>query len=162
MTSTATIIDAALLALAAVLFILNYRGYRARKRLVGTVRAEWSLRFHLAFPWEWARLAALVVCLASAITVAVTRSPAEDPFGPAVILALVLAFFPRNNFVVIGSAGVLDRWIFIPWERITNKRVVETGGRRYLELEITPEDGDSREVRTKRLRVPRDVSLVLD
>ncbi len=162
MSSSAIIIDIVILVLAVLMLFVNWISYRNSKRLVGDVRAKWKLHFNLAFPWEWLRLVFLLGSLAAAVTVAIKRPLDIDSFGSLALVCLVLSFFPRNNFIVVGSSGLLDRWIFIPWTAVTDKRLVEDRGRRYLELRISSEPEGGRPEQTKRIRVPGNVSLVLD
>jgi hypothetical protein len=162
MSSSALTIDIIILVLAIAAFAANLISYRNSKRLVGDVKAKWALRFNLAFPWEWLRIILLLGILAIAVLVAIERPPDVDSFGSLALAFLVLAFFPRNNCVVVGSAGLLDRRVFIPWTSVKEKRLVEERGRRYLELKIAAEPGTGAAEHLRRIRVPGNVSLVLD
>ncbi len=161
MTSSQILIDGVVLLTAVILFWLSLRKYHERKKRVGTVWAAWSLWLNPSLPWGWVRLAALLVGVGAASFVFLARPLGADPLGGAVFIALVLAFYPCNSFFVIGSEGVLDRWVFIPWDRIRSKQVVEMKSRRYLELEIAPEAGRQTAFQIIRRRVPEGISLDL-
>lgn len=162
MNSWAVIIDIVILFLAVLVLGLNSASYRNSKRLVGKVKAQWRLRFNLAFPWEWLRFVLFLGSLAGAAVIAARRPLDVDSFGSLALACLVLAFFPRYNFIVVGSEGLLDRWIFIPWASVKERRLVEERGRRYLMLKIADEPGPGAVERLRRIRVPGNVSLVLD
>ena len=162
MTRTTIILDSAVLVLAVIAFILNLNAYRRSKRLVGRVRAEWSIRFNLSYPWEWLRWLLLLALLAIVVFALVARPAAYDAYWSLAVVCLALAFFPRNNFIVIGEAGLLDRSVFLPWTSIREKKIVEDGGRRYLELKIASGGNGTAIAETRRIRVPANVSLVLD
>jgi hypothetical protein len=149
-------------ALAAASFIINLGAYRKSRQRVGEIKAHWRVRFNFAFPENWLILA-LVLGYLAVCAVLLARSPASVAgYHGLVVLAIGFSFFPRFNFVDIGSKGILDRWIFIPWEAVSERWVVEDRGRRRLELRIVPAAGLETNKRTRSIRVPRNVSLVLD
>lgn len=152
----------ALAAAAVSILVFNIRAYRQSKVRVGQVRTHWRIRFNFAFPENWLILILVLGYLAVCAVLLVTRPKAIDGYHWLVILMLGMAFYPRFNFVDIGSEGVLDRLVFIPWSAVCERRVVEDRGRRYLELRIVPGPGVDTGQRLRRIRVPKNISLVLD
>jgi hypothetical protein len=153
---------AALFAAAVAIFVFNLRAYHQSRTRVGEVRAHWTIRFNFAFPENWLILALVLGYAAVCAVLLITKPRSIDGYHWLVILMVGMAFYPRFNFVDIGTEGVLDRRIFIPWSAVNERRVVEDKGRRYLELRITPGPGVETGQRLKRIRVPKNISLVLD
>lgn len=162
MTRTAIVLDSVVFILAVVAFILNLASFRRSRKLVGRVQAQWSERFNPAYPGEWLRWALLVGVLGMAVALFFLRPASIDPYWSLGLVFLILAFFPRNNFIVVGEAGLLDRSVFIPWSSVRERRIVEERGRRYLEIKVAPGDDGVTPVKTRRIRVPGNVSLVLE
>ena len=162
MTRTAIILDSVVFVLALAAFVLNLRSYRKSKRLVGRVEAQWSVRFNLAYSWEWLRWVCLVGVLGVAVALIYLRPAAVDPYWSLGLVLLVLAFYPRSTFVVVGDAGLLDRSVFVPWSSVRERKVVEDKGRRYLEVKIESGRDGTSPVETRRIRLPKDVSLTME
>jgi hypothetical protein len=163
MTRTAIILDSAVFVLAVIVFALSLKSYRRNKRLVGRVQAQWSIRFNLAYPWEWLRWLSLFGLLGLAAALLVLKPAVIDPYGALALVFLVLAFFPRNNFVVVGEAGILDRSVFVPWTAVRERRIVEDRGRRYLEIKAASgREGAAGPIQARRIRIPKNISLVLE
>jgi len=151
-----------LLVLAAASFYINLRAYRKNRTRVGEIKAHWRIRFNFVFPENWFILALVLGYLAVCIVLLGTNPKSIAGYHWLVILALGLSFFPRYNYVDIGSKGLLDRWVFIPWEAVSERWVIEDNGRKYLELRIMPLAGLETDRRIRRVRIPKNVSLVLD
>lgn len=155
-------LDGGLLILSALIFIVNVKAYRRNKKRVGRIRAQWRIRFNFAFKESRFLLVLLLALLAVGAALLCAGPGLITGLDGLTILCLGLAFFPRYNFVAIGTEGILDRWVFIPWKSVKQKRVVEDRGRRYLELKVTAWPGSQTDDRLMRIRVPGDVSLILD
>lgn len=151
-----------LLGLAAASFFINLSVYRKNRARVGEIKAHWRIRFNFAFPENWFILALVLGYLAVCIVLLAANPKSIAGYHWLVILALGFSFFPRFNFVDIGTKGILDRWVFIPWEAVRERWVVEDNGRRRLELRIVPAAGLETDRRTRSIRIPKNVSLVLN
>lgn len=151
-----------LLGLAAVSFFINWSVYRKNRARVGEIKVHWRIRFNFAFPENWFILALVLGYLAVCIALLAANPKSIAGYHWLVMLALGLSFFPRYNFVDIGSKGVLDRRVFIPWQAVSERRVIEDNGRRRLELRIIPAAGLETDRRMIKIRIPKNVSLVLD
>ncbi len=162
MTRTAIVLDSVVFILAVIAFILNLSSFRRSRKLVGRVQAQWSERFNPAYPRERLRWVFLIGVLGMAVALFFLRPASADPYWSLGLVFLILAFYPRNNFVVIGDAGLLDRSVFIPWSSVRERRIVEEKGRRYLEIKVASDQDGMTPVRTRRIRVPGNVSLMLE
>jgi MFS superfamily sulfate permease-like transporter len=162
MSKPQVIIDAVVLAAAVAAFIINLRFLRRGKRRVGRVVAQWRIRFNLSLPWEWLRLALLLALIVLVLTLWRTKPLSGDWLGTLAVALLVAAFFPRDNHVIVGTRGVLDRWRFVPWSSVEGRRLVEDRGRRILELRVRPDRTSRNPGGTRRIRVPWNVALDLD
>jgi len=154
--------DIGLFILAVPVFVHNLKAYRRNVERLGSIQARWSIRYDLSLGENRFRLILLLLLIVLWV-VLLSRRPGLVPWVDGLaIIVLSLAFFPRYNFIVVGSEGVLDRWIFIPWTSVRERRIVEDRGRKRLELRLAPEPGSGGAGRVKVIRVPPDVSLVLD
>ncbi len=162
MTRTAIILDVIVFVLAIAAFFLNLASFRRGKRLVGVVRAQWSVRFNLSYPWERLRWLFLAGLFGTAAVLVFLRPAVSDPYWSLGLVLLVLAFYPRNNIIVVGDAGLLDRSVFVPWSSVRERRVVEEKGRRYLEIKMGSGEDGTGPLRMKKIRIPENVSLTLE
>jgi len=154
--------DLSLIILSAVIFAANLKTLKRNRARLGRVQASWRLGFNFALPGSRLR-AVLLLVPAAAGAVWLNSQPGSVKWLDALsFVCLGLAFYPRYNFAAVGREGVLDRWVVIPWESVGEKRVVEEGGRRHLELRLKPEPVGRAEAKVVRIRVPSDVSLTLD
>jgi hypothetical protein len=153
---------ACLLGLAVASFFINLSAYRMNRARVGEIKVHWRIRFNFAFPESWLILALVLGYLAVCAALLAGNPGSIAGTHWLVMLALGFSFYPRYNFVEIGTKGILDRHIFIPWEAVSEKRVVEDNGRRRLELRIIPAPGLETGRRMMRIRIPKNVSLVLN
>ena len=149
----------ALALFAVMIYLFNFFELKAKKKQIGTIRAQWSSRFNLTIRINWIIWAAVVAYLSWSLFLLIFEPFRKNEYIFLFIFALFLSFYPRWT-AVIGSKGIISGMEVFLWEDLKEWKILSRGRSQYLEMEwetrSTPPG-----IKTKRIRLPanKEVSL---
>jgi len=143
------------ISLAVFLYVFYLRSIRQKKKSIGTIQAKWSSKLNLSFPMSWVRWAAIVLYLFWCVYQVVRAPRANAGHFSFMFLVIILSFAPRWT-VYLGSDGIISNMKEIPWEKLSEKKVVREGRNRYLYMKESQVSAQAK-VKTWKIRLPKHV-----
>jgi len=153
------IIYIALAFFAAIIYLFNLFDLKAKKKQIGTIRAQWSSMFNLAIRINWIIWAAVVAYLLWSLFLIISEPFSKNELIFLFIFALFLSFYPRWS-AVIGSKGIISGMEVFLWEGLREWQILSRGKSQYLEVKWESRSAPPG-IKTKRIRLPanKDVTL---
>jgi len=140
----------------ALLAVFNYffNLYRlnSKKKLIGKIHSKWSSKFNLTFPINWVNWIAVIAYLLLSFSLIITEPHRDNDYTLLVLFIIFLSFYPRWN-VIVGSKGIIIGMKIIFWENILERRIIDKGKFRYLELKWALDSAPFNK-KTKRIKIP--------
>ncbi len=153
------IIYIALALCAAIIFVFNLFELKAKKKQIGTIRAQWSSKFNLTIRMNWIVWAAVVGYLSWSLFLIIFKPFSKNEYVFLFIFALFLSFYPRW-ITAIGSRGIISGMEVFLWEDLREWQILSRGKSQYLEVKresrSTPPG-----IKTKRIHLPANKDITL-
>ncbi len=137
-----------------IIFFLHLKILSDRKRLIGTIKEQWSTIFSPYLPLNWLKWLLVAVYLIWSIIWLVKAPEAKGPHGNFLLVALLLSFSPRAQ-VYYGSRGIIIKMRAITWKQIIEKKVIVKSKRKFLVIKLEP----SASPRQKTIKIPLPTNI---
>lgn len=144
---------------ASMIYLFNLFELKAKKKQIGTIRAQWSSRLNLTIRINWIIWAAVIAYLSWSLFLIISEPFSKNEYIFLFIFVLFLSFYPRWT-AVIGSKGIISGMEVFLWEDLREWKIFSRGRAKYLEMKRESRSAPP-ELEKKRIRLPanKDVAL---